>query len=636
MSSIQRSGFSLLPILLLVGCSSLSHFDDPSTSPSVLPAITGNVHGGQQPVSGSKVQLYAANNTTDKGAATALLTNPVVTDAGGNFTITGLYTCPTPGTLVYLVASSGNPGLSAGTVNTGLSMMSLLGTCGSLNANTTVSINELTTVAAVFALKPFMLDGTHIGANLTVNPTALSAAFTSATSIVSPFNGQLVPAIPGGVVPPIALYNTLADILAACINSDGTIDQFQLKPCSKLFRYTYDAQGINSTDTLIAMLRMVQFPSNNVQILFGLVGSTGPFQPTLVTYPQDWTYALTVNVPPNPNISSSVYWARLVAIDGQQHIWVLNYSDKIIHVYDQSLNLINTITSESTNTFFIKADPAGNIWAYGSSILSKYAPDGTSLFPPGGINTSLLGFTGANTGFDIDKDGNVWISTFQKYGTSGPSGFMVPCFAKFSNLGVPLFTAPGACFSNASVGPPYAMATDAAGNAYMGTDYPATILKVDANGNSLYGPAGKVSYRGITLQPDPILDELWITDDMYTVKIKGSDGSITHNVRSSLNPTNTSNVTLDGANIFWITSTTDLNSSGIQCSALNAYTPAGGHFTSTQTANSCALGGLKPAGLNYTQGIAIDAYGNIWVVNYGNHTLQKIPAQATPKLKQTL
>lgn len=632
MSFWKHVSLLLLTVAILTGCSGLSS----STMPSDLPAISGSVLGGQQPVSGSKVQLYAANNTADKGAATALLATPVTTDSSGGFNITGLYSCPTPGTLVYMVATGGNPGLSAGTNNAGLSMMSLLGTCGSLTASTFVSINELTTVAAVVALRPFMLDGTHIGANLTANPTAFSATFAAASTLVSPFSGQPNASTANGPTLPTALYNTLADILAACINSNGTIDQFQLQPCSKLFHYTYDTLGNYPSDTLIAMLRMVQYPSNNVQILYGLVGASGPFQPTLVTYPQDWTAALTLAVPTTPNITASYYFARMIAIDGQQHIWVANYSTDTIHVYDQNLNLINTIASDTYNIFFLKADPSGNIWAYGSSILSEYAPDGTSLLPVGGINTGILGFTGSNAGFDIDKSGNIWISSFQKYGTTGPSGSMVPCFAKFSNAGTPIFTAPGICFSNATVGPPLAVATDAAGNAYMGTNYPATILKVDANGNSLYGPTGKVSYRGVTLQADPSLDQLWITDDMYTVQVKGSDGSITNYVRSSLQTTQTSNVTLDGANLFWITSTTDLNSSGIQCSAVNAYLPAGTKYTTGQTNSSCALGGLKPSGLNYTQGIAIDAYGNIWVVNYGNHTLQKIPSQATPKLKQTL
>lgn len=635
MSTWNRPYLALIFATLLTGCSSLSHFDDPSMSPSTVPTVSGTVHGGQQAVTGSKVQMYAANNTVHKGVATALLATPVTTDASGSFNITGLYTCPTPGTLVYLVATGGNPGLTAGTNNTGLSMMSLLGTCGSLTSSTLVTINELTTVAAVFALKPFMLDGTHIGANLTANPTALSAALAASSLIVNPLTGQTIAAITGGPTLPTTLYNTLADILAACINSNGTIDQFQLQPCSKLFLYTFDPLGNYPSDTLIAMLRMVQYPSNNIQVLFGLVGSTGPFQPTLATYPQDWTGALTVNVPPSPNILAAYYSARMIAIDGQQHIWVANYSTDTIHVYDQNLNLLYTIASDTYNIFFLKADPSGNIWAYGSNVLSKYAPDGTSLLPAGGINTGLLGFTGSNSGFDIDKFGNIWISSFQKYGTSGPSGSMVPCFAKFSNAGTPLFTAPGICFSSATVGPPLAVATDAAGNAYMGTNNPATILKVDANGNSLYGPTGKVSYRGVTLQPDPTLDQVWITDDMYTIQIKGSDGSIVNYVRSSLQTTQTSNVTLDGANTFWITSTTDLNSSGIQCSAVNAYLPAGTKYTTGQTSNSCALGGLKPSGLNYTQGIAIDAYGNIWVVNYGNHTLQKIPSQAAPKLKQT-
>src|SRR5438445_4103263 len=74
-----------------------------------------SVHGGQQPVSGATLQLYAVGTTGDGSAATALLTQAVTSDANGNFDITGAYTCPSASTLVYITATGGNPGLSPGT-----------------------------------------------------------------------------------------------------------------------------------------------------------------------------------------------------------------------------------------------------------------------------------------------------------------------------------------------------------------------------------------------------------------------------------------------------------------------------------------------------------------------------------------
>ena len=636
--SLRPTLVAALLLPLLVGCSGLAHFSDTSTATSLLPAITGTVHGGQQPVSGTKVQLYASNTTTLKGASTALIASSVLTDANGSFSITGKYTCPAPGSLVYLVVTGGNPGLAAGTANTAISMLAVLGTCGTLTASTHVVINELTTVAGVEALKPFMADGTHIGADLSTNPTALAVAFASAASIVDPSTGQFAALAIGQPTPPYALYNTLADILAACINTNGSsttngsLDD--TKPCGALFFRANNP--LPSTDTLVAMLNIAQFPSNNVTLLFLLVSGTGaPFQPTLAAPPaHDFTYGYTVSVPPPAGQGVNFNYARMVAIDGLQHIWVANYASRGIHVYDQNLNLLYDITSDNS-AYFLKADPAGNIWSYGSNLMTKFAPDGTKITPVGGINIFAMGFFGQNSGMDVDKSGNVWIATKKSDLGGGSSNQGAPCFAKFSPSGIALFPAPGICFDSTTIGPPLGITTDSAGNAYMGTNYPITILKVDANGNSLYGPAGKVTYRGVTLQYDPTLDRVWVTDDGLTVSIKASDGSYVGFNRQAGGATNTSYVTLDGANNLWLTSTTDLGTS-LQCSSISAYTPAGVAITTGQTDNSCSLGGLKTDNLVYPQGIAIDAYGDLWVVNYATHLLQKIPAQAVPKVKQTL
>src|ERR1700693_5105122 len=74
-----------------------------------LVVLRGGVHGGQQPVSGASIQLYAAGATGYGSAATALLTTTVTSGAGGSFTITGDYDCPSASSQVYLVASGGNP-----------------------------------------------------------------------------------------------------------------------------------------------------------------------------------------------------------------------------------------------------------------------------------------------------------------------------------------------------------------------------------------------------------------------------------------------------------------------------------------------------------------------------------------------
>ena len=634
--SFQKRFLLCLFFPLLVGCSGLAHFDDASTATSLLPAIAGTVHGGQQPVSGTTVQLYASNTTTLKGASTALIASSVLTDAGGNFSITGTYTCPAPGSLVYLVVTGGNPGLAAGTNNVSLSLMAVLGTCGTLTASTHVVINELTTVAAVEALMPFMADGSHVGANLAAAPDALSVPFAAAAAVVDPSSGQFAALAAGQATPPYALYNTLADILAACINSNGqtTTGGFidTNKPCGALLFTAGGGNppfgaGVTSPDTLVAMLRMAQFPGNSVPQLFNLKTASAPFQPTLATVPTDFTTAYTVQVPSQG--LSSYYYPRLLAIDGQQHIWVAQYSQPYLYEYDQNMTLLRTITSDTYSIFFLEADPSGNIWAGGSNILSKYAPDGTVLIP-GGVNIFALGFYMSNTGMTIDGQGNLWVSTQQSRSGVGPSGRSVPCFAKFSSSGAPLFPAPGACVSGTVAGPPLGIAVDAAGNGYISTDTPRALLKVNSAGVIQNGTGTTSSYRGAQMHYDPGTDRLLLLDQPYIAAYKTSDLSLVSGfVGSGHNLENTNHITLDGANNYWFGRTPDIGNSGTVISSLGELSNA---FDFRLLASRHPIPG--DIGLNDPEGIGIDAYGNVWLVNYGNRTLTKVPAVAAPKTLQ--
>ena len=115
--------------LLLTGCA-LTNTATPTTSAGAL--LKGNVHGGQQPVTGAHVYLFAAN-TTGYGQPSVSLLNAntdgtdslgsyVLTDTNGGFSITGDYNC-TASSQVYLLATGGNPGLPNNQTNPNLALM---------------------------------------------------------------------------------------------------------------------------------------------------------------------------------------------------------------------------------------------------------------------------------------------------------------------------------------------------------------------------------------------------------------------------------------------------------------------------------------------------------------------------------
>jgi trimeric autotransporter adhesin len=98
-----------------------------------------------------------------------------------------------------------------------------LGSCGSLGSTTTIFVNELTTVAAVWPLAPFMSSYSAIGSGSS-DAAALASAFATAAIFANTTNGT-VPGlnVPTGTTVPVAQINTLADALASCTNSSGGV-----------------------------------------------------------------------------------------------------------------------------------------------------------------------------------------------------------------------------------------------------------------------------------------------------------------------------------------------------------------------------------------------------------------------------
>jgi len=210
--ALRWSSPLFLPIVWAIsGCNNGAPRPSPESGPAIPTAYRGTVLGGQQPVSGASIQLYAVGTNGDGSAATPLLSPVPVTDANGNFNITGSYTCPAGNPLVYIVAAGGNPGLSS--TNPDISLMAALGPCNSLTASTYIVINELTTVGAVYPLAAFMSSPSAIGSGNSDAP-ALASAFILASELVNTATGS-TPGInvPSGVKVPVAQIDTIATSL---------------------------------------------------------------------------------------------------------------------------------------------------------------------------------------------------------------------------------------------------------------------------------------------------------------------------------------------------------------------------------------------------------------------------------------
>ncbi len=81
-----------------------------------------------------------------------------------------------------------------------------------------------------------------------------------------------------GVTIEAAKINTIANILAACINSAGSPNGTETKtPCGKLFHYTQNGATTRPSDTLQAAVQMALHPTTEVANLYNLGTTTPPF-----------------------------------------------------------------------------------------------------------------------------------------------------------------------------------------------------------------------------------------------------------------------------------------------------------------------------------------------------------------------
>src|SRR5262249_32171468 len=63
--------------------------------------FSGTVKAGTQPVVGATVQVYAAGTQGNGSAGSSLLTDPLITDGAGAFSVPAGYACPTATSQLY-------------------------------------------------------------------------------------------------------------------------------------------------------------------------------------------------------------------------------------------------------------------------------------------------------------------------------------------------------------------------------------------------------------------------------------------------------------------------------------------------------------------------------------------------------
>lgn len=387
---VAASGMALVASGCGVGAAG-NAINQPGTTGAL--KVQGHVFGGQQPISGSTIQLYAANQTGYGLSSTALLTSTVTTDSSGGFYITGLYTCPYASSQVYLVATGGNSG--SGT-NANIAEMVPLGACGNLTSSTFVQLNELTTVAGAYALAQFMSSPTQLSVSPT-NVTGLTNAFSTVNKLVSVSVGTAPGTLPTGATVSAALLNTLANILASCVNSNGVGGSSS--NCSTLFTNATPSGGSAPTDTLTAALNIAKNPGLNVSNLFPLSAASAPFQPALSSAPTAFTVAIRY-------APTGIAAPSAAAVDTAGNLWVTNAGNNQLSVLDATLGSATNYNTGSLNVpSGIAFDASGNAWVSnkGNNTLSAFTSAGVGSVA---LSTNLS----SPTSVAVDPTGQIWVT----------------------------------------------------------------------------------------------------------------------------------------------------------------------------------------------------------------------------------
>ena len=553
-------------ILSLAGCGvSTNAIPDAITGAS----IQGSLHGGQQPISNAHIYLmaastsgYGSNSTSLIKAAGAAGTDDtgsyMLTDSGGSFNIAGDYTC-TSNQELYVLSLGGNPGLGGSVDATQIALLAPVGLCSAITSSTFVQLNEVSTIAMAYALAGFSSSPTQIATSTSSQgATNLANAFAMVGNLESS-GGQTLATTPGGNgTVPLKEINTLADILAACVNTSSSGSS----QCSTLFSNAKSAgtSGTTPLNTAQAALNIAHNPGSvGISNLSPLAISTSPFQPTLSGAPADFSLAVTYtasglnrpglpsvdaagdvwigNISSGPLVELSPVGAQLSpaggytgggspngfgsAVDLAGNVWVTSNGGGV--KYNNSGGYIGTYAggNPAGEPFYqkIAVDASDNIWVADNSSLGKYSNAGTALSPATGYATSEY-----VADVRVDSTGVIWISdkdgflssynssgtnTHQfadgAYGASAPIALAIDgsnqIWVADSNVSeVSRFTNTGtqSTFSGGGTSDPYSIAIDGAGAAWV-ANLGGTVSGFSNSGTVLTPSAGYAIPSGSNL-----------------------------------------------------------------------------------------------------------------------------------------
>ena len=585
-----------------------------------------------------------------------------VSDSGGNFNFTGAYNC-TVGMPVYVYAWGG--AISATALNnTSIVQLATLGNCPSSGNFSTagngalqaVYLNEVSTIATAYTFQPFTLVGNNSAWDIGIpdpfgtTPDTLAltgianAAATAAqlydiqgaAQISNPADGEghianfQTQATNGdnlasgtvnsgnGIVPQ-ATIDTLANIVANCVDSTPTTAVPVPTQCSQLFAIATNngenPAGANEPiDTGTAAINIARFPAGNssggtanvnatyAASLFALPSGTVPYVPNLSHAPNDWTIA--INYPGLTSVvgfagkggvtNDTLNLAESLAVDNTGQVWITSqgvpngtggFTTQPDIVRWSNLGEQNTINTFTYIPGYVSIDGSNNAWTGNANC----SPSNTVC----NTGTSIL-FAGNNGQLDTNLGGGYFDAYVVVANNAGDAFF----FASNATL-TPDF---GMWEYNASqdlvAGSPF----NCCGTTTTTTTPTPGSLAITSATERTTGFGNNLTFTYTFTAPNNGANPLV----PGPVTLAGL-GNKTNNPNKGANWASldgNQTVTAATGTTFTITGTTNLNISGDEAGGTADYT---NNVTTTTTTT-----GAIPSGDNVAHG-AIDADGDIWI-----------------------
>lgn len=622
-------GAMLAPALLLTGCGM-----NPTTSISsnaMSAAVSGRAFGGQNPVVGATISVVAMG-TSGYGSTGSILAS-TTTDSLGNFSFApGAYSCPQADTPVYITGVGGDSGSG---VNPSAVLAAGLGTCTNAKSSFVI-INEVTTAALAFSLSHFFsptIGGSNAANDWFGGPSITVGGATQYSKGLTMGNSHTIPAIvsnavgapnqpSSGYVVEAAKINSIANSLAACVNSGGATSTSDTStPCGMLFTYTTPpGSSTRPSDTLQAAVQMALFPYQNVSQIYNLVTPQAPFS-GLSSAPSDWTIGVSYTTA-SLGLAVDTGTISTLDIDQDGKVWVPSnaagsagaaYFDPASRTFNGPFNTTGLVHPQQ-----VAIDGNSYVWYNdsGNTAISGYL----STSPASTHSLTMANTISDSVTIGDDNRINVGIDNGSVYGVANVSVDR-SSYTLESSVSFPY---PVISMSGDAVGGEAVTVGDFIIRQMQSWYVDPNGLTTDVvntgalSGQVLFTGNDFVSVHGHSTRVGSLYDGLCI----YTQKTCYPFANTLNNA-----PTG---IAIDGAANLWVTEGGD--SAILHIPVTN---PSAGNATAylnTSAAipyNEYFHGSVQGGTMVKPYGIGIDAVGNVWVSNAGCNTIDCTPGSFT-------